>query len=346
MYTQEDLASRYSGIRVSSLNWFDISPLYFKKMLDGKIAESSSKEAELGTQLHMYILEHDKFKKAYLYENFDKPRGDKQKEFCEACAALKKNNDSLNDIEIAIPAYKAVYTIDKKSDEKIKEEALTLYKTMYDYINYLSIQSKYEGIIGHSSYTFLSAAKYVIEKHTLANELLLAGNDSFIDDPNTFVENELMLYWEYPGLEFKGTPLVLRSTIDRLKIDFKTKTIQLIDIKTCNRLYEFKDKVIERSYNRQMACYWKAIEYYFTNKWPELDFKEFKQETYLVGIQTPNIYINLPTECKVTALSNETLEAGAEDLEKKLRAILWHFNNNLWDHSIFHYLHNGIDLVV
>jgi len=346
MYNREELESKYSGISASSLDWFDISPLYFKKKLDKQIADIPSKEMELGSQLHMYILEHEKFKKEYLYENFDKPRGDKQKEFCEVCASLKKNNDSLKALDIAIPAYKTTYLTDKKSEEKIKEEALTLYKSMQDYINYLSIQHKYKGTISNTNYVFLRTVKNVIEKHSLAKQLLFSGTDSFIDNPNEFIENELLIYWEHPTIQFKNTPLVLKSFIDRLRIDFSNKVIQLIDIKTCNRLYEFTDKVKSRKYNRQMACYWRAVEYYFTQTWPELNFTDFKQETYLVGVQTPNIYINLPTECRVVRLSEETMLEGLDNLDRTLQELMWHFNNDSWDYSIFHHLHNGIDLVI
>lgn len=341
----EQLKPSYIGISASSLNWFDVSPLYFKKKLDREIEEPESKAAELGNQLHMFLLEPQKFNEKYLYLNFEKPRSENQKEFCKACANMRSMDNNLKMIDIAVPCYKTIYNATKKSEEKIKDEAKSLYIRLEPYITYLVEKDKYRGIISGSTLSYLREARQRVKNHDLAASLLYDDSD-LIDNPNVFSANELRVYWEHPYLTLEDKPLVLKSIIDRLYIDHKSKVIKLIDVKTSGKLYMFDEKFRDYNYKRQMGFYWYAVEYMFKQLFLEKDITEYAKETYIVGVQTPEPYMLLPTECKVAYVDDKTVTDGKSEVNKQLSDIIWHFESDEWQHSMNFYLNNGIDLVV
>lgn len=331
MYNKEELKSRYTGVSASFLNWFDISPLYAYQKLHKIIDEKPTKEQELGIQLHMYVLEQDKFSNTYLYKSFDAPRGEKQKEFCELCANMKTTNPEFKALDIAIPCYKATYNTEKKSDEKVKEESLSMYKLFLKYIKYLEIQNNYKGTIDQNSMRYIQQATKVIKEHCSASKLLFDDQNDIISNDELFIQNEFELYWEESSILLNNKPLVIKSIIDRFIIDFENKEIYLIDLKTSKYLYEFKDKFKEHKYDRQLALYWKAIKYYFTQEYPDLDISNFKLFTRIVAVQTPNIYRILPVECKVVKIKDNTLEEGIQELNDSLQNVAWHFENDYWE---------------
>lgn len=342
----EQLKPYYAGISASSLNWFDVSPFYFRKKLDGEIEEVDTKATELGNQLHMYLLEPHKFNDAYLYLNFDKPRSENQKEFCEICSQIKASDLTMKATDVAIPAYKKIYNTTKKSEEKIKEDALDLYLKLEPYIKYLLERDKYRGIIAHSTLSYLREARTRVNKHDKASELLFDEYDDMFDTPNVFSANELRIYWEHPELKVNDEPLVLKSIVDRLHIDHNTKVIRLIDVKTSGKLYIFGQKFEDYNYKRQMAFYWYAVEYLFNKLFPDKNINDYSKETYIVGIQTPDVMRKLPTECKVIKVEKDTLAKGKLEVDGALSEIIWHMDNDEWEHTLAYYNNNGIDLIV
>lgn len=342
----EQLKINYSGISASSLNWYDLSPLNFKKRLDKEIKDDPTKETELGNQVHTYILEPKEFSDRYLYLSFEKPKSQNQKDFCESCANMKRMNLNLKIIEVAMPSYKSIYNTDKKSEEKIKEEAVDLYRRLEPYIKYLIEKDKYEGIISGATLSYLKDVRRCIIKHDMASNLIYDEIDEMFHNPNTFSSNELKVYWEHPTLKLNDKPLVLKSILDRLYIDHKNKIVRLVDLKTSKEIYKFGEKFKDYNYKRQMAFYWYAIEYLFKKIFTDKDINKYTKETYIVGIQTPNVYIKLPTECIVANVENTTIQDGVKEVDNKLSDIIWHFENDEWSHNINFYLNNGIDLVV
>ena len=330
MYNVEELKHRYTGVSASFMNWYDISPLNAKQRLDRIIKDTPTKEQELGIQLHIYVLENNKFKDTYLYKSFDSPRGDKQKEFCELCSNMKITNPEFKALDIAVPCYKATYTSAKKSEEKIKEEALKLYSSMEKYIKYLAIKDNYKGVIDHNALKYIKEAYKVIREHEEASLLMFDDTNDLISNKDLFIKNEFRIYWEEPSVQVKNKPLVIKSIIDRLIIDFKNKEIYLIDLKTTNRLYEFNHKVKDNKYDRQLVLYWKAVKYFFEKEYPELNFNDFKLETRLVAVQTPNVYMTLPVECRVVKVTEETLDECKPALQQTLEDIAWHFETDYW----------------
>lgn len=346
--TQEELQQFYDGISASSLNYFDVSPRYYRDKVDKKIIDPPSPESKLGNQTHSFILEPENFKETYIQLNFDKPRGKNQELFCELCANAKANNESLKAIDIAPDCYEKAYSSGKvkKSENKIKEEAMLLYEQLNGYITYLTLRKKEKEIISDSTMRYLHEAKRAIQKHELANALMFNEEEKMFGTEGLEIYNEKLILWEYPNLTVNNKPVVCKSFIDRVIIDHNKKEIKLIDFKTTNKLHDLtKEKIKERNYHRQLSFYWMALHYYFKQQYPDKNLSEYTKDTYIVGIQTINRYQQFVTECKVIKITEPTLMEGFESVENTITNISWHMENNKWDFTRFHYEHD-IDLIV
>ena len=341
---QKELEKRYFGLRSTCFNYLDTSIKLFKQYLDDELEETSNKWSDLGTQTHMYLLQADEFWKNYTYLTIDKPSSEKQKQFAEQVAELIKANKEKNKVEIIEKVYKDIYVIAKKSEDKIKEDALSLYNSLEDYIKYLVTRTQYKDVLSYATVNYLKDVKEEVKKHKVANTLLL--QDSITDD--IYRASEKQIYWEHPLFNIEGSPIVLRSTIDRLIIDHKDKRVLLIDIKTSSKLPEFEKSFEEYKYNRQLASYWMALEYYLRTEeeYKGIDWNEYTRDTYIIAIQTPHQFRNYPTECKVFPISERSLGTGLKDLNSKIDDVLWHITNNKWDHNRDYYENNGLEKVL
>ena len=338
MINQEDLKKRYCRISASALGYFKVDPLYFKNYIDRLLDEDTPKYMELGVQLHMYLLEPEEFQKNYTYLDVTKPRGANQIEFCEIIA-----NSKLTEIEDkATTAYRLVYNLKGKSESKIKQEAYDLWFKLRDYVEYLQKTKLFKDILSNSTFKYLTEVKYQAENHIKVKELLYDSN-SIIDTGDVFTANEQLILWEHPTIMYKGSKLVLKSFLDRLVVDHTNKVIKLIDLKTSSNLHDFRHSYDEYRYQRQMAFYWGAVDYFFKNKFTDKDINEYTKETYIVGIQTPNFQKDYPIRCKVFPVSNEDIQDGHNEVEEILNDIKWHMDSNKWAHSRSYYENNGLE---
>lgn len=346
--TQDELKELYSGISASSMNYFDVSPRYFKDKIDRIIVDKPTPESILGNQTHEYILEPEKFKEKYIQLSIDKPKGKNQEEFCKVCAALKTANPEHKAIDIAPKAYNQIYTTRGKSEDKIRELSVALYEKLYNYITYLTIQTSDKEVVSDSNMRYLIKVKNVINSHKKAKELLFSEGNNIFDIGNIETFNEKRILWKYPNITLKDNkPIVCKSFVDRFTIDHDKQVIKLIDFKTTNKLHELRvDKIKERKYHRQLAFYWMSIHYFFKEQYKDKDIGEYSKETYIVGVQTPNHFQEFSTECRVIQISEGTLLEGFNDIENIINEIAWHIDNDIWDYSRYHNEHNGIDLII
>jgi hypothetical protein len=129
---------------------------------------------ELGTKLHMYLLEPEEFKKNYIYLEFTKPRGKQQQEFCEyvANSNLKDTNDKI------VLAYKHAYASKGKSEDKIKEEASKLFVSLTSYIEYLSKTKIFKDVIWEHPNILLNGSKMVLK--SIIDRLIIDHNKKVI----------------------------------------------------------------------------------------------------------------------------------------------------------------------
>lgn len=336
-----NLKERYKGISSSALNYFEIHPQYFRDYIDRKLEEDSTPWLELGVKVHMYLLELKKFQDSYTTLDFTKPKGEKQSEFAEYIAK-ELNSEFVRPIEeIRIEAYKTTYAASSKSEAIIEKESAKLHESLTSYINYLITRTKYKDILSYTDMKYLQTVRSKVKQHNIAKELLLQQND--VDEKDYTIWNEMKILWEHPFVMDGDQKLVCKSVIDKLVIDHKEKKIKLIDLKTSSDLHEFEDKFEKLKYYRQMAFYWFAVEYYIRHEIKDKDFTEYSRETYIVGVQTPHKFRDLPTYCEVYTIKEAYLNRGLDELNKILEELSWHIVENKWEHRKSYYDNNGID---
>jgi len=310
----------------SSLSWFQVSPKYFKMMLDKEIEEENAFIFEKGEMVHAFILEPKEFDKNYVFLDYESPKSQQQKDFCDHVARYK---DKVNP-DLLLRAYKDAYS-SKEKDEILLEKAEKLANQFKDYIKSIKL-STVKKVLPKSMQVKLAEIKEKIIDHRIARELLFnEQNETFGNTEELFISNELPILWLFPnGVECK-------SMLDRIIIDHKNKVIKLVDLKTTSSFKEFREKFNNYSYYRQMAFYWLAIKSYF--KESNLNgFDDYKKETYVICINMKE-----PTEIKVYSVKENTLGRGLDEIELLMKQLKWHFDNNKWDYPMYYYEGKGIE---
>lgn len=336
MESQDKLKSRWRGLRTTLVQTFINNVKYFKRVFDGKADEDTPKFLETGTQVHMYLFEEKEFKDKYIFIDYTKPRGENQLAFCEYFANQFKKDSKQNKKTLSVESYKNAYKTEKKSEDKITDEAVKLYHQLEDYIEFLTIGPDKEALT-FSTLRYLKEAKESVKNHKLASSLIFENEFSTEEH-----YNETLIYWEFPLATIHNEFLVVKSTLDKLIIDHTNKIIKLVDLKTTNDMGEFPQRFADHTgYKIQLACYWFAVETFFRTNFPDKNIADYNRETYLVAIQTPNPYKDYPVNCEVWPISDQSLSEGLNIIEKTLPDIAWHFENDLWDHNRIYYEGKG-----
>jgi len=313
---------REKRISNSSLKYFEQSPLTFKRFLDSEIDQEEKQYFVRGKQIHMAILEPDEFKKNYTYLDYDTPKSEQQKGFCDSFV----ENFALNSDEDTslIIAYKENYKTPTKEDSILKD-AKTLKDKLSRYIEYLQKRKKVKEVLSYTDWSRIQDLKEQTKKHKKANELL------FNDELDTReIHNELVIFWEDPLYK-----LPCKSMLDRLIIDHENKKVILIDLKTANTFKDFKERCREFTYFRQLAFYWYAVNWYFINALNK-NIADYEKETYIITLKTVD-----DPEVKVYNISEGSLLEGWDELATLLRDVEWHWTNDKWDYSRAYHLGDG-----
>jgi hypothetical protein len=312
----------YSEKRVSSssLKWFETSPLFFRKMLDKEIEQETKRYFEIGKKIHMKLLEPDEFTKNYLYLEFETPKSENQRKFCEDYITTRSKTKD----EKLLVAFKNNYSSDKLSDEKILEKAETIRKDLSKYITYLKKRSEVKDILTYTDNALINSLEEKVKSHQAAVKLLYLNEEQVFQSIEEF--NEKVIFFDWMEVQCK-------SMLDRIVIDHTNKIIKLVDIKTTSNLGDFIHSFDEFAYYRQMAFYWGAI-------LNEFKYPEYKKETYIVALQKGDL-----PECRVFSIEDHWLQRGLNEIETILPKIKWHYDNNLWEHSKEYYDNNGVEIL-
>jgi len=314
----------------SSLSWLKVSPKYFKLKLDKDIDEFEPQFFKEGRQIHAYILEPKEFDKEFEFLEYTVPSSPQQKTFCKTFANSKKGKKD----EKLLAAYKEAYS-SKESDEKLLEKAKKLEKDNKSYIKFIKL-SKVKTVLPISMMHKLNKIRSAIMSHRKARELMFNENNAtFGNNDKLFIKNEIDIFWEYPE------PYVLpcKSMIDRLIIDHENKEVIMVDLKTTSHLAEFKEKALEYEYNRQMAFYWMALQWYFKHEL-KLDASDYKKTSYIVAVTKQD-----PIETKVYKVSENTLLQGFKQIENLIPSLKYHWDNDKWDYPMNYYEGEGIEII-
>lgn len=141
--------------------------------------------------------------------------------------------------------------------------------------------------------------------------------------------NQFEINFEYNNFKFKGI-------VDKIIINHKDKTIQLIDLKTgIDPIYKFEATFIKYRYYLQEAVYSKSIDYIKK----ELGIEDYQslpfQFVYIKrGVQIPVIY-TVTDKWHKAALFGFTTDGGYKykGLNELLEEISWHWKNKEFVHS-------------
>lgn len=314
----------------SALGWFKISPLYCFKRMQREIEEEKKSYFTTGKQIHMALLEPERFKKIYTVLDSETPRSSAQKNFCDTY--LSQLRLGVEKEEASLIAFEENYSAKNKSEKAIAKDIDKLLNNLEEYISYLKAKEEYVEVLSKSKFELIQSVISTVKNHKKANKLF---DNLFKDIVSSNVEilNELIIYWDYP-INVKQEPIKCKSMIDRLIIDHDNKKVTLIDLKTSSKLGKFKEEFELFEYYRQLSFYWMAINSHFS------EIKDYEQETYIVVCSTVE-----PHECKVFDISKEYLNEGTEEIVKLMNEISWHYFSGHWDHSKEYYEGDGTEIL-
>jgi len=310
----------------SSLNLLRKSVRKFKKFINGEYKEENTSYYDVGTAVHMAILEPEKYKIEVVAIDYTIPKSPKQKQFCADFIELRKNKKKVKDSYLE--AYVSNYSIPANNSEKWVEKAEQLYKDLKPYIKYL-VTSPNKLVISPKTRSNIEDIKNGIKVHQMASKLLL---DPSIVGDDILRFNELQILWEWKGIKCK-------SMLDRLLIDKKNKIISIVDIKTTANITEFRESFMKYGYDRQIAFYSLAL----YAKIEEIagitkeELEDYKTEFLIVAIDKGT------TEIRVFPIEETVINTALLQIRKLLTKAKWHFDNKKWDYSMEYYLSGGYD---
>lgn len=319
----------FTRISNSNIGWFlNKGPAYLHKKLSGQLEDETSQSMTKGTMIHEYLLQPEEFQKDYVVWDKSRPSSTNEEKFCQALAdslEIEPNKSLLS-------AYKAAYSTSGKSDDKILSEATKKASTLKEYIEFLKSGDQREMITPYSV-NQLMKIKENISNHKAACKLLLPA-----DNKNVFHEFhinwEYISYKDYRDIEFTCP---CKSLLDSVSFDYDNKKVILMDLKTTSHLHNFADAVNTYDYTRQLYFYTKALKWYITNELHE-DGNTWRFEWYIIAIDS------FTSDIRVFTFSyKQVYGENVEKVRDAIRDIVWHKDNDLWEHSRAYYEGNGIE---
>lgn len=318
----------FTRLSNSNIGWFlNKGPAYLHKKLSGQLEDETSQSMTKGTMIHEYLLQPEEFQKDYVVWDKSRPSSTNEEKFCQALAdslEIEPNKGLLS-------AYKAAYSTSGKSDDKILSEATKKASTLKEYIEFLKSGDRREMITPYSV-TQLMKIKENISNHKAACKLLLPA-----DNKNVF--HEFHINWEYISSKYNNVEFTCpcKSLLDSVSFDYDNKKVILMDLKTTSHLHNFADAVNTYDYTRQLYFYTKALKWYITNELHE-DGNTWRFEWYIIAIDS------FTSDIRVFTFSyKQVYGENVEKVRSAIRDIVWHKDNDLWEHSRAYYEGNGIE---
>ena len=280
--------------------------------------------------IHEYLLQPEEFQKDYVVWDKSRPSSVQEEMFCQALA----DSIEIEPNKALISAYKAAYSTSGKSDDKVLSEALKKASTLKDYIDFKKSGDRREMITNYQAIQ-LQTIKSNISKHKAASKLLKPAD-------NEKVFHEFHINWTYSAYKDDNNidfTCMCKSLLDSVTFDFDKKQVTLMDLKTTSHLHNFADAVNTYDYTRQLYYYTLALDWYIKN---ELHEKPgyWKFSWYIIAIDS------FTSEIRVFEFDDNQIYYEKDNEDKvyyALRDIVWHMENNLWEHSRAYYEGTGVE---
>ena len=336
----------------SNIGWFlQKGPAYLHKMLTDPPPEEKNHVLERGTMIHEYLLQPEEFQKDYVVWDKSRPFSVQQEKFCQELAS----STEIEPNRAILSAFKEAYSTAGKSEDKMLSEGLKIASTLKDYIDFLRSNDK-RMMITPSEAHMLKKIKENVQSHKLANKLLQHEHTVYkvsdIIPPVPSTEKEYAVYhefhinWEYifcsrlhkpneKGDFYDKCIVLCKSLLDSLTLDFKNKTVTIMDLKTTAKLWNFEDSIDMYDYLRQICYYKQAVLWYLEvelNENPD----DWRFNYYIIGIDTTG-----SCEIRVFRIDEFMIQSRTNVIQDVLEKIAWHQMNNKWDHSREYYEGDG-----
>lgn len=308
----------YSAPNYSKIKTFDISSLYYKNLIDGKIVEEDKSYFALGRAIHCVVLEPKRFNKEYLRCNINAPGGIIGNFTNELIAMCKYDNNifgpniSKQEFE---KAYSAIDTSWKLETiiNKFNESSGILY------FNFMC-KNYNKTIISESDYKIILKCKDSVCNHKAASKFLSNENSAI----------ELSIIWKYKDL-------ILKSRLDKIVIDEEKKSVFIIELKTTSKpVSNFHRDYKSYKYYMQLAFYCEAAKCLFESN----NYLDYTFVPIIIAVETKPFY-----ETKIFEINDADIKEGNIEFTKILDRIAWHTKNNKWEYPKEYYDNSGMELL-
>lgn len=308
----------------SNIGWFlNKGPAYLHKMLTDPPPEEKNPVLERGTMIHEYILQPEEFQKDYVVWDKSRPNSAQQEKFCQALAF----STEIEPNRAILSAYKEAYSTAGKSEDKMLSEGLKIASTMKDYIDFLKAN---DGRIMISPFDakMLNKIKQNINNHKIAGDII--HTDGWF---NYEKYHEFHINWTYYVKMAAGVNC--KSLLDGLTLDFRHNKAIIYDLKTTTKLWHFEDSINQYDYCRQLCFYMQAVVWYLKYE-RKVDPNSWTFEYYIIGIDTTG-----SNEIRVFRVEPYMVDSRKDTIMNAMKAIMWHQENDKWDHSREYYEGDG-----
>lgn len=243
--------SNYYSVKAisnSALSYLDYSAegslQKFRDFMEGTLPDTETTYQRLGSLIHLYILEPEKFKVA-----------DVEKPSDAVCAIVDELFKVLTDDEFeelgALGEYKStigvlVEEFNYQSNWKLETRINKLIELGEDYFEYLKmVKTSPEIVLTSKEFATIMACSASIKSDPHISKIL------FPEDVSNDVEilNEEEIYFDFRGFACK-------AKIDRLIVNHKKKTFAIVDLKTTSKsINKFNEYFNLYDYGRQFSFY-------------------------------------------------------------------------------------------
>lgn len=185
----------------------------------------------------------------------------------------------------------------------------------------------------HPYYRFLIESEKIAYVDNATYEKILEIKNNLLFHPFTkhCFEGEVLfqleIEWEHKNIEFK-------SKLDMVHIDRVNKILTIRDIKTTEKIRDFKNVFERFRYDIQVAAYLTAL-----NQWKQNnEFNEYK----ISGFEFVVEEVSYPGNPKIFTLCGDTLSKAFGDFNLACDKYNYHTSSNLWDYTMEQYESNGV----
>ena len=319
---EEALYLASPGISASGINTFLQSPIEFHNSIN-----EDTDQTVLGSAIHCNTLQPSLLKEKFsvISRRIEGLMGNylqlKAEAICNGFDDMAAKEVARLSSGFKIPLSQIETTINKPENGPLRVYYASL------------LESKGKFVMDTEEETTVKACTQALNSHKKFTELLNMSGDHI----EVWIEHPII--WTMDG---KDGPILCRSKPDIVVIDHKLKIIYVLDIKTTSKRHSEWNQIIrERGYHRQLSFYCGAVE---RKLWQDSKAGLHKKYTwigYIAMVETQSRH----HQCKVKVFSDTVLHKAYDECVSAVEDMMWHKENNLWEHTKDYYEGDGTEEV-